>query len=61
MVKVKLFVSRAGAGGVQLAGEVIDVSADEAKRLVEAQQGELIRSNKPERAVKRSKAEKAAK
>ena len=60
-MKVKLLVSRAGPAGVQNAGDVVDVSADEARRMCEVGQAEMLRSEKPEKAVKRAKAEKAVK
>ena len=41
MVKVKLLVSRSGADGAFSAGDVIEVSADEAKRMAAAGQCEL--------------------
>lgn len=61
MVKVKLAVSRIGPSGSFHPGDVIEVSADEAKRMVAKEQCEIIRTKKPERAVKRAKAEKAVK
>ena len=61
MVKVKLLVSRSGADGAFSAGDVIEVSADEAKRMTAAGQCELVRAAAPEKATKRSKAEKAIK
>lgn len=60
-MKVKLIVSRAGPLGVQNAGEVIDIDVDEAQRMIDAGQAEIIRQKAPEKAVKRSKAERAAK
>ena len=61
MVKVKLTVSRSGADGTFAAGDVIEVSAVEAERMADAGQCELVRAAKPEKAVKRAKAEKAVK
>lgn len=61
MVKVKLLVSRSGAAGAFSAGDVIEVGADEAQRMAAAGQCELMRAAQPEKAVKRSKAEKAVK
>lgn len=61
MVEVKLLVSRTGADGASSVGDVIEVSADEAKRMVAAGQCELVRAAAPEKAVKRAKAEKAIK
>lgn len=60
-MKVKLLVARAGLQGAQNVGEEIDVSADEAKRMVDAGQAELVRVRAAEKAVKRRKAEKATK
>ena len=56
-MKVKLLVSRAGVDFVQSAGEVVDVSADEAKRMIEAGQAGPVKT--VERAVKKTKTEKA--
>lgn len=58
-MQVKLLVARAGAQGAQNRGEVIDVSTDEAARMIEAGQAEPVRGAKLEKAVKRSKSEKA--
>lgn len=60
-MKIKLLMARAAASGAQNRGDVIDVSADEAGRMVAAGQAEMIRSAKPEKAVSRAKPEKAAK
>lgn len=60
-MKVKLLVSRSGAMGAQNVGEEVEVSADEAKRMVAAGQAVLLRGIKPEKAVKRAKAERAVK
>ncbi len=52
-MKVKLLVSRSGPLGSHNAGDVIDVDTDEAKRMIEHGQAELVRaSKKPEKAVK---------
>ncbi len=59
-MKVKLLVSRSGPDGAQNAGDEIDVSGEEAKRMVGAGQAELIRSKKVEKAVASPKVEKAA-
>lgn len=40
--KVRLLVNRAGRDFVQNAGDEVEVSEDEAERLVEAQQAELL-------------------
>ena len=61
-MKVKLLVARAAATGAENRGDVVEVSDDEAVRMIEAGQAEPIRTAKaPEKAVKRSKAEKATK
>lgn len=61
-MQVKLLVARATAAGAENRGDVIDVSDAEAIRMIEAEQAEPVRSGKaPEKAVKRSKAEKARK
>lgn len=60
-MQVKLLVSRVGANFSQSRGEVVEVSDAEAIRMVESGQAELIRAASPEKAVSRSKAEKAAK
>ena len=60
-MKVKLLVSRAGPAGVQNAGDEIDVSGDEATRLIEAQQAVPVRHSAPtEKAVRRGRPPKAA-
>ncbi|WP_424967332.1 hypothetical protein [Dinoroseobacter sp. S375] len=60
-MKVKLLVARASAAGAQNVGDEIEVSSDEARRLIEAKQAAPVRSAAPQKAVKRSKAEKAVK
>lgn len=60
-MKVKLLVSRSGAMGAQNAGEEVEVTTDEAARMIAAGQAEPVRSKSPEKAVKRRKAEKATK
>lgn len=55
-MKVKLLISRAGTGFVQSAGDVVEVSNGEAKRMIEAGQAEPV-TEKPEKATAR-KAEK---
>ena len=57
MVKVKMLVSRTDAN----IGETVDVSPEEAKRMVVAGQGEIVRAKKTERAVQQRKPEKAVK
>ena len=61
MVKFKLYVSRSGADGAFSAGDVIEVGPEEASRMAMAGQGEIVRENKPERAVRKPRAEKATK
>ena len=58
MPKVKLLVSRTGG---QDRGDVVEVTADEVQRMIDAGQCELVRDVKPEKAVKRSKFERADK
>ena len=61
-MQVKLLTPRAAATGSQNINDVVEVSADEAARLIEAGRAEPVRAaKKPEKAVKRSKAEKATK
>lgn len=61
-MKIKLLQARATATGSENRGDVIDVENAEAIRMIEAGQAEAVRSAKsPEKAVKSSKAEKAAK
>lgn len=61
-MQVKLLMARASAAGSQNRGDVIEVGDAEAQRMIDAGQAELVRAAKaPEKAVKRSKAEKAAK
>jgi hypothetical protein len=60
-MKVILLVSRASVDWAQARGEVVEVSADEAKRMIEAGQAEPVREAKPEKAVSRAKPEKASK
>lgn len=61
-MQVKLLQSRATAHGPENRGDVIDVSEAEALRMIEAGQAEPVRSAAaPEKAVRRSKAERAVK
>lgn len=60
-MKVELLVARASAMGSQNRGDVIDVQAEEGQRMIEAGHAVLVRSVKPEKAVKPSKFEKARK
>lgn len=59
MVKVKLKVSRSGVDGAFNVGDEIDVSADEAQRMVDAEQADLVRGPKKEKAAPKKKAERA--
>lgn len=59
MVKVILKVSRAGPAGAFNAGDEIDVGADEAQRMVDAGQADLVRAVKKEKATRKPKAERA--
>lgn len=61
-MKVKLLTARATSQGSENRGDVIDVTDGEAIRMIEAGQAEAVRYEaKPEKAVKRSKFEKASK
>lgn len=61
-MKVKLLTPRAAATGSENRGDIVEVSDDEAVRMIESGQAEPVRATKaPEKAVKRSKAEKASK
>lgn len=60
-MKIKLLVARATATGSENRGDVIDAPEAEAIRMIEAGQAEPVREAKPERAVRRPKAEKASK
>ena len=61
-MKVELLVSRSGVDGAQNRGDVIDVSDNEAKRMIEAGQAVPVRSAaKAETTSKATKAEKAIK
>ena len=52
-MKIKLLVSRAGPRISQNAGDVIEVTGAEAKRMIEAGQAEAVRGGKgPAKAVK---------
>lgn len=59
-MKVKLLVSRAGAGFVQNRGDEIEVSDDEGLRMIEAAQAIEIIGLKKETASSKTKTEKAA-
>lgn len=61
-MQVELLVPRAAANGAQNRGDVIEVSADEAKRMIEAGQARPVRTApKPETTAQATKAEKARK
>jgi hypothetical protein len=60
-MQIKLLVSRSGPSGTHGVGDVIDVPADEADRMVAAGQCEIVRSAKAEKATSKRAAEKAAK
>ncbi len=59
-MKVELLVSRAGPDGAHNRGEIIDVPADEAARMIEAGQAIPVRGAPVEKAVRAVKVEKAA-
>jgi hypothetical protein len=61
-MRVRLLTARATAQGSQNRLDEIEVGDAEAVRMIAAGQAEAVRvANKPEKAVRRSKAEKAAK
>ena len=60
-MKIELLVPRTGVGFSQNRGEIIDVSDNEAARMIEKGQAKPVREQKSERAVKKTKAEKASK
>lgn len=60
-MKIKLLTARATATGSENRGDVIEVSKEEGQRMIEADQAEMVRSVAPEKAVKTSKFERAAK
>jgi len=60
-MRVKLLISRATLKGCEVAGNEIDVSDAEAKRMIEAGQATPVRRAKPETAIPKRKAEKASK
>ncbi|MGN6549752.1 MAG: hypothetical protein ACTHJ3_07655 [Pararhizobium sp.] len=57
-MKIKLLVSRSGPAGAFNAGDEIDVSADEATRMIAAEQAVPVSEQKMEKAVKRPAPEK---
>lgn len=60
-MRVRLLVPRATLAGPEEIGDEIDVSDAEAIRMIEAGQAEVVRSVKPQRAVRKTKTEKAVK
>jgi len=61
-MQIKLLIARATATGSQNRGDVIETSNAEAVRMIQAGQAEAMRTAaEPERAVRRSKSEKATK
>ena len=60
-MKIRLLVSRSGPAGAQNRGDEIEVGDAEAIRMIEAGQAEPTRETPVERAVRRPRAEKAAK
>lgn len=61
-MQVKLLIARATATGSENRGDIVEVSDAEAVRMIEADQAEPVRAAKsPEKAVIRSKPEKATK
>lgn len=60
-MKVKLLISRGGAGFTQNAGDEVEVSEDEAKRMIEAGQAVPIAESKTETAVSKKQTQKAVK
>lgn len=62
MIKVKLLIARATATGPQNRGEIVEVEAATAERMVAAGAAEIVRSVEIETTSKKSKGvEKAAK
>ena len=62
-MQVELLIARATATGAQNRGDIVTVSTDEAKRMIEAGQAKPVRGNeKPETATPQKRGlEKAAK
>ncbi len=60
-MKIKLLVPRATAKGAENRGDVIDVENAEAVRMIDAGQAEPVRAASPEKAVSRTRSEKAKK
>lgn len=61
MIKVRLLVHRASSVGMQFIGDVVEVTSDEADRMIGAGQAEIVRATPAEKAVPRRKTEKASK
>lgn len=60
-MKLKLLVARAGVDFSQHRGDIIDVPSGEGQRMIDAGQAELVRDEPVERAVPKSRVEKAVK
>ena len=60
-MQVRLLTARASALGAQDRGAVVEVTAEEAARMIETGQAEPVRMAAPEKAVRRAKTEKAIK
>lgn len=60
-MKIRLLTARATATGSENRGDEIDVADDEAVRMIEAGQAEPVREEAVEKAVRKPRAEKAAK
>lgn len=59
-MRVRLLQDRATLAAVQSAGDEVEVSPAEAKRMIEAGQAQPVRRSKPDCAVPAATAEKAA-
>lgn len=53
-MKIKLLVSRAGTGFAQSVGEIIDVSADEGARMIQAEQAIPVTGASPQNTIRKS-------
>lgn len=60
-MQVKLLAARATATGAENRGDIVEVSENEAIRMIEAGQAEPVRAADPERAVAKRKSERAIK
>ena len=60
-MQVKLLTARASARGAENRGDIVEVSDDEAVRMIEAGQAEPVRAVEPEKAVAKRKFERASK